>query len=62
MASPQEMHGKTYKLHNSPGLAPAEALFKSSPVFDGLHNDVKNLMYHVDMLLPEVIKEIATAR
>ena len=26
-ASPQEMYGKTYKLHNSPGLAPAKAPF-----------------------------------
>ena len=36
------MHGKTYKLHNSPALAPAEALLvSSSPAFDGLHDDIK---------------------
>ena len=36
------MYGKTYKLHNSPALAPAEALLvSSSPAFDGLHDDIK---------------------
>ena len=36
------MYGKTYKPHNSPGLAPAEALLVSlSPAFDGLHNNIK---------------------
>ena len=36
------MYGKTYKLHNSPALAPAEALLvSSSPEFDGLHDDIK---------------------
>ena len=35
------MYGKTYKLHNSPALAPAEALLvSSSPAFDGLHDDI----------------------
>ena len=37
------MYGKTYNLHSSPALAPAEALLvSSSPVFHGLHNDIKN--------------------
>ena len=36
------MYGKTYNLHSSRALAPAEALFvSSSPAFDGLHNDIK---------------------
>ena len=36
------MYGKTKKLHNSPGLAPDEALLASSSLaFDGLHNDIK---------------------
>ena len=36
------MYGKTYNLHSSRALAPAEALFvSSSPVFDGLHDDIK---------------------
>ena len=36
------MYGKNYKLHNSPALAPAEALLvSSSPAFDGLHDDIK---------------------
>ena len=36
------MYGKTYKPHNSPALAPAEALLvSSSPAFDGLHDDIK---------------------
>ena len=35
------MYGKTYKLHNSPALAPAEALLvSSSAAFDGLHDDI----------------------
>ena len=36
------MYGKTYKLHNSAALAPAEALLVSSSLaFDGLHDDIK---------------------
>ena len=36
------MYGKTYNLHSSPALSPAEALLvSSSPAFDGLHNDIK---------------------
>ena len=36
------MYGKTYNLHNSPALAPAEALLvSSSPAFDELHHDIK---------------------
>ena len=39
------MYGKTYKLHNSPVLAPAEALLvSSSPAFDGLHDDIKKFI------------------
>ena len=39
------MYEKTYKLHNSPGLAPAEALLVSlSPAFDGIHDDIKNFI------------------
>ena len=35
------MYGKTYNLHSSPALAPAEALLVSlSLVFDGLHDDI----------------------
>ena len=42
MASPQEMYGRTYKLHNSPGLAPTLALYiQSSLVVDGLQDDIK---------------------
>ncbi len=55
------MYGKTYKLHNSPALAPAEALLvSSSPAFDGLHDDIKN--FYPGVFLSEVIKEKATAR
>ena len=36
------MYGKTYNLHSSRALAPAEALFVSSSLaFDGLHDDIK---------------------
>ena len=39
------MYGKTYKLHNSPALAPAEALLvSSSPAFNGVHDDIKNFI------------------
>ena len=52
------MYGKTYSLHSSPALAPAEAvLVSSSLAFDRLHDDLK------DFILPmEVIKEKATIR
>ena len=54
------MYGKTYNLHSSRALAPAEALFvSSSPAFDGLHDDIK---IYSGVFLPEVIKEKATAR
>ena len=54
------MYGKTYKLHNSPALAPTQALLvSSSPAFDGLHDDIKN---YSGVFLPKVIKEKATAR
>ena len=39
------MYGKTYKFHNSPALAPAEALLvSSSPAFDELHDDIKKFI------------------
>ena len=39
------MYGKVYKLHNYPGLAPAEVLLISSSLaFDGLHDDTKNFI------------------
>ena len=42
------MYGNTYNLHSSPALALAEALLvSSSPAFDGLHNDIKNLLWRV---------------
>ena len=54
------MYGKTYNLHSSPALAPAEALLvSSSPAFDGLHDDI--IFFYSDVFLPEVIKEKATA-
>ena len=54
------MYGKIYKLHNYPGLAPAEVLLISSSLaFDGLHDDTKN---YSSAFLLEVIKEKATAR
>ena len=53
------MYGKTYKLHNSPGLVPAEALFvQSPPAFDGFHNDIKIF----SLACSEVIEEIGTAQ
>ena len=48
------MYGKTYKMHNSPGLAPAEALLVSSSLaFDGVHNNMKifNVVYSYRKLL-----------
>ena len=39
------MYGKTYNLHSSPALAPAEVLLvSSSPAFDGVHHDLKNFI------------------
>ena len=50
------MYGKTYKLHNSPGLAPAEALFdQSSPAFDGLCNNIK--IFHVAGFHSKLLKK-----
>ena len=48
------MYGKTYKLHNSPALAPAEVLLVL------LHDDIK--FFYSGMFLPKVIKETVTAR
>ena len=46
------MYGKTYKLHNSAPLAPAEVLLvSSSPAFDGLHDDIFILAYFYRKLL-----------
>ena len=39
------MYGKTHNLYSSPALAPTEALLVlSSPAYDGLHDDIKNIL------------------
>ena len=54
------MYGKTYNLHNSIALAPAEVLHvSSSPAFYRLHDYIN---FYTGMFLPVVIKEKVTAQ
>ena len=53
------MYGKTYKLHNSTALAPAEALLSSSLAFDRLYD---NILFYFAVFLLKGIKEKAIAQ